>query len=181
MVGIFGITTATGTLVGSRTNETSSSAEVKKFTSRITQFDRRGVVLWGFSIDDPYERERGVGLNEDTLPSVEFEFLGDGAPPPPPELFRIEVTSCWSLISGSKRRAPSWFSQPGRPKAPSHSVLCQVVVLEIPTRRLSESSEYVATLDVGLVEQIDVKLPGSLKVIPTLRPKSAESGKSALN
>ena len=107
MVGIFGITTATGTLVGSQTNETSSSAEVKKFTSRITQFDRRGVVLWGFSIDDPYERERGVGLNEDTLPSVEFEFLGDGAPPPPPELFRVEVTSCWSLISGNKRRAPS--------------------------------------------------------------------------
>jgi hypothetical protein len=186
LLGIFGVPTANVTVTGTRTNETSLSAEVKKFNSRITQFDSRGIVRWGFSIDDPYEKARGIGLTEDTLPSVEFEFLGDGAPPPPPEFLRVEVTSCWSLISGSKRRVPSWLSQPGQStsKVPSYSVLCQVVVLEIPTRHLSEPSKYMATLDMKSIDQIDVKLPGSLKVIPAIRrftdPRPGESGTSVL-
>jgi hypothetical protein len=107
VAGIFGITTAAGKLTATRAKETSWSAEVRKFNSRITQFDSRGVVLWGFSVDDPYERERGIRLDDDSLPSAELEFFGDGDPPPPPEFLHIEVTSCWSLKSGGRHRGPS--------------------------------------------------------------------------
>jgi hypothetical protein len=61
---------------------------------RTIEFSRRGFVSWGFSIDDPHKRERGILLEEGILPSVEFEFLRDGMPPPPPEFLRVEVTSC---------------------------------------------------------------------------------------
>jgi hypothetical protein len=155
-------------LAGTWTKETSWSGEVKKFNSRITEFDSRGFVSWGFSIDDPHQRERGILLEEDILPSVGFEFLGDDVPPPPPESLRVEVKSCWSLVSNAKGWVPNWLG-PSASKAPSYSVLCQVVVLDIPTRELLEPSKYVATLDVKAIDQVDVKLPGSIKVIPTIR------------
>jgi hypothetical protein len=60
-------------------------------------------------------------------------------------------------------------------KTPSHSVLCQVVVLEIPTCELVEPSKYVATLDMKAIDEVDVELPGSIKVIPTMRRCGKES------
>jgi hypothetical protein len=170
-----------GKLTGTWAKETSWSDEVKKFKSRITKFSSRGLVWWGFSIDDPNQRERGILLEEEFLPSVEFEFLGDGDPPPPPEFLRVEVKSCWSLKSNAEGWVPKWLdSRAGQStslKVPSHSVLCQVVVLEIPTYDLSESSKYMATLDVKATDQVDVQLLGSIKVIPSvLRRASLDPG-----
>jgi hypothetical protein len=165
LAGIFG-----GKFTGTWNKETSWTGEVKKFNSRITKFSSRGFVSWGFSIDDPHERERGILLDEEILPSVEFEFLGDDVPSAPPEFLRVEVKSCWSLISNAKGWVPNWLNQLGEPmsNSPSHSVLCQVVVLEIPTCELLEPSKYVATLDMKAIDQVEVKLPGSIKVIPTM-------------
>lgn len=44
LTGIFGIPSATVTLMGTRTSETSSSAEVKKFNSKITLYESRDLV-----------------------------------------------------------------------------------------------------------------------------------------
>jgi hypothetical protein len=57
IAGILGVPTVGGAFTGTQTSEASSSTEVKKFNSRIIQYDSCGVVWWGFLIDNPYERE----------------------------------------------------------------------------------------------------------------------------
>ena len=182
--GILGvIPTAAGRFSVTRTQETASSAEMRKFNSRITQHESRGVAEWGFSIDDENERQGGIVLSEDNLPSVVFEFIAENMPPPP-EFFRVEVRSCWSLGSCHNGQPPRWLRQPTQStstsKVPAHSVLCQVIVLEIPTCQLSAPSKYMATLNMNSIYDIDVQLPGLVKVIPTIHGdsdfKHSESG-----
>ena len=96
--GIFGVTTATLTGTATRTSETSSSSERKRFSSKVAEQGMLGVAWWEFNIDDPYEREGGIEMSTKTLPSVEFEFLGESDTlTPPPEHVNIEVASYWSI------------------------------------------------------------------------------------
>ena len=126
--------------------ESSSYLEMINYGSRITQGDRDGVVWWGFNIDDPYEQEAGKELL-DTLPSAEFEFLGKNASLP--ARLRVEVSSCWSLISSIENRQ-SWLQAIiglAKPKGLSYSNLCQIVHLEMPSTLLGDC-EYKSITDV---------------------------------
>ena len=73
---------ATLALSGSRANEASLSTEVKMLGSRVKQGNDDGVAWWEFWVDDAHEREAGLKFQEEALPEVAFEFIGesDGAP-----------------------------------------------------------------------------------------------------
>lgn len=162
----------------SHSRETSSTSTTKKYSSRITQRDERGRVSWGYSVDDPNEREGGLQLLDSNLPTVEFMFLGnveEAAPPPPPPTHYIEIASCWSLSdSQAESGMPSWFQFQGAHKSTPYYNICQVLALEIPSD-LEKSSSYMADLDIGppcdyVTSRLQlsgqkVKRQGSLKVV----------------
>jgi len=73
----------------------------------------------------------------------------DGAPPPPaPDLFGVEVMSCWSLIPSNRNPLSllaSWLalgSSEVKPPTP-YSNLCQIMLLDLPSQ-LPEESYYQA-------------------------------------
>jgi len=141
----FGSPSINAKFAGQLGAESLSHLETRNYGSRITQGDRDGVVWWGFNIDDPNEREAGKEL--DTLPSVEFEFLGKNASLPP--RLHVEVASCWSSISSSENRQAwlqTWIGL-AKSKGLLYSNLCQIVHLEIPSM-LFEDCEYKSLTDV---------------------------------
>ena len=184
--GIFGaIPTVTGTLTATRAGEVSSSSEQKQFTSRITEDGMRGVAWWGFNIDDPFEREGGIRMRDETLPSAKFEFLGNTKVPAPslPEFVHVEVASYWSILTGDGRDV-SWLNTilKSAPKSGLYSNLCQVVVLKIPSQ-LSERSIYSATLHIDSASmEIDESLPANepVRVNPFVQFGNKPSGKHFL-
>ena len=119
---------------------------IRNHGSRITQGDGDGVIWWGFDIDDPHERGAGKELL-DILPSVEFEFIGENASLP--EWLHVEVASVWSLISSNKLKKQSWqeLINVAKPKGLSHSNLCQIVQLEIPSVLL-KNCKYKSIIEV---------------------------------
>ncbi|KAF8804803.1 hypothetical protein BYT27DRAFT_7051545, partial [Phlegmacium glaucopus] len=136
----------TASFTGSRSKEASSSTECTKYHSRITEEHSRGVVSWGFYVDDRNERQTGIGFGRyRALPSANVRFHGTedvGSPPPPPKHFDVLVKSCWSLISpgGDSHTISGWLSwfkglAPGTPasEVPLYSNLCQLVILELPS------------------------------------------------
>jgi len=156
--GIFGVVPAiSGTHTTTRASETSSSSQRKQFTSRITERGKHGVAWWGFNIDDPLAREGGIKMHDGTLPSVEFEFVGNTkAPPPPfPKFVHVEIASYWSIQSHC--HDVSWLETilKSAPNSGMYSNLCQVVVLKIPLQ-LSKRSIYSTTLHINSAgRQID--------------------------
>jgi hypothetical protein len=168
--GVFGVTTATLTGTTSRAGEASSSSEQKRFTSRITQQGMRGVVRWGFNIDDPYEREGGIDMSDANLPSVKFEFFGtSNDPPSPPNHINVEVASYWSIITSSGHDL-SWLNKllSTASKTGSYSNLCQMVALKVPSN-LSKRCHYMAVLHVNSGYRLEVTLPSSVEVTPAIR------------
>lgn len=163
-----GILRSSLTASGSRTRETSSSSTVKKYSSEITQTDEHGLVWWGFSVDDPNERKRGIEIRDGHLPSVDFEFLGDDdvPPPPPPSTHCVEVASYWSL---SESRNQSWLRFGQVQKEPPYYNVCQIVAMEIPSD-FSKRSEYIAMQNVGSnlpgADHQQVLRRGNVKVTP---------------
>ena len=149
----------TMSLSGTSAREVSSSTEFTKYHSRITDRSSKGVVSWGFFVNDPNERKDGIrfGSPHRALPSVNFKFRSNtGPPPPPPEHFDVLITSCWSLISS---RGFSWLLNQGMPasEGPPCSNLCQIVKLKVPSR-LSQSSYHISVLKVdqsGGTEVVD--------------------------
>lgn len=164
----------------SGTTETSSTSTVKKYSSRITRSVGRGRVSWGFSVDDPYEREAGLELEQSSLPRVDFLFLGGdkSTPPPLPPTHYIEIASCWSMTETQDESGmPSWLNFWGSRNISPYQNICQVLALEIPAD-LEEWSPYMAAQDIVggppcdevtsrlmLTGEQQVQLQGSLKVI----------------
>jgi len=163
----FGVTTATLTGTAMRTSEAASSSEQKRFNSRITEQSMLGLAWWGFNIDDPHEREEGIEMSNETLPSAEFEFLGNSdAPSSLPEHLNIEVASYWSIITSSGHDL-TWLKTLLASKT-GYSNLCQVVTMAVPSN-LSKRSTYKATLHVNSGYRVRVRHPGSVEVIPLIR------------
>ncbi|KDR66385.1 hypothetical protein GALMADRAFT_259488 [Galerina marginata CBS 339.88] len=134
-----------------RTSEVATSLEKKRYTSRITQQTKYGVVWWGFEIDDPYEQEEGVKLSDPTLPAVEFEYLGDSdIPAPPPKHIHVEVATYWSIIRKSGEDANWMYKILSRStsNAGSYSNLCQIVTMVVPSN-LKDRADYRATMHVN--------------------------------
>ncbi|KIK05379.1 hypothetical protein K443DRAFT_91432 [Laccaria amethystina LaAM-08-1] len=144
--------TALFSISGTKGKESSSTKEFKVFNSRIIQKDYNGAIWWEFIVDDPNQQQQGLDLQElGTLPCVSCTFVGssDNAPPPPaPDLFGVEVMSCWSLISSESNSLSllaSWLalgSSEVKPPTP-YSNLCQIMLLDLPSQ-LPEDSFYQA-------------------------------------
>ena len=171
---------------GTKTKEILSTKECKVFNSRIIQKDHDGAIWWEFIVDDPNQQQQGLDLQQlDTLPCMSCKFVGssDGVPPPPaPDLFGVEVMSCWSLIP-SKSNPLSWLASwlaPGssevKPPTP-YSNLCQIVLLDLPSQ-LPEDSYYkaVAKATPSSWRAFDVKRPSPYKFTPYINFSSSERG-----
>ena len=136
---------------GTMAKESSSTKECKVLHERIIQESYDGVISWEYTVDDSHQQEKGLDLKElGTLPCVSCEFEGssDDAPPPPaPDLFGVQVMSCWSLIS-MKRKPHTFFGSlfsfgSSQMKPPTFSNLCQFMLLDLPSQ-LSKDSYYKA-------------------------------------
>lgn len=168
--------TGSVSISGTITKESSSTKELKVFNSRIIQTDCNGAIYWEFIVDDPYQQQQGLDLQElGTLPHVSCTFMGssDYEPPPPaPDLFCVEVMSCWSWIplkSNSSPLLPSWLalgsSKMNQPTP--YSNLCQVMELDLPSQ-LPEGSYYkaVAKATPSSSTFFDVERPSPYKFSP---------------
>jgi len=154
---------------GTKTKELSSAKELKVFNSRIIQKNHDGAVWWEFIVDDPYQQQQGLDMQElGTLPCVSCTFVesSDDAPPPSaPDLFGVEVMSCWSLIPSKSNPLSvlaSWLalgSSEVKPPTP-YSNLCQIMLLDLPSQ-LSKNSYYkaVAKATPSSWMAFDVKRP----------------------
>ena len=173
----------TMSLSGSSSRGASSSTELKKYHSRITDESSEGVVAWGYFVNDSNERESGIrfGSPHRALPSVDFEFYSNiEPPPPPPEHFDALVTSCWSLISpgGENYTTSGWFSwlkelsqgTVAASEIPLCSNLCQIVTLKVPSR-LSQRSRYRSVLEVNQSggRVVAIPEPGLYNIIPAVK------------
>ena len=178
--------TALFSISGTKGKESSSTKELKVFNSRIIQKDYNGATWWEFIVDDPNQQQQGLDLQElGTLPSVICTFMGssDCAPPPPaPDLFGVEVMSCWSLISlksGPHSFLASWLalgSSEVKPPTP-YSNLCQILLLDLPSQ-LSEDSYYkaVARATPSSSTVFVVEHPSPYKFTPLINFSRLEGG-----
>ena len=113
-----------------------------------------------------------------TLPCVSCIFLGssDNAPPPPaPDLFGVEVTSCWSLIPS---KSTSLTSQLVKPPTP-YSNVCQVMKLDLPSQLLGKSDYHAVgktTFDAKWKKIPEVTRPSPHKFTPSIRFPDLEEG-----
>ena len=182
-----GIPTGLFSISGIIAKESSSTKELKVLNSRITQEDHDGAISWEYTVDDPYQQEKGLDMKElGTLPCVSCTFVAssDDAPPPPaPDLFGVEVMSCWSLIS-SKQKPLTLFASllsfgSSEVKPPAYSNLCQIMLLDLPSQ-LSKDSYYKAiakaTPSSGM--PFEVKCLSSHKFDPYINFSSPEGGAS---
>jgi tetratricopeptide (TPR) repeat protein len=171
---------------GTKTKESSSTKELKVFNSRIIQKNHDGAVWWEFIVDDPYQQQQGLNMQGlGTLPCVSCTFVesSDDAPPPPaPDLFGVEVMSCWSLIpskSNPLSLLASWLalgSSEVKPPTP-YSNLCQIMLLDLPSQ-LSTNSYYkaVAKATPSSWMAFDVKRPSPHKFTSYINFSSSEGG-----
>ena len=147
--------TATITAAVTKIKEKTMGYEKTRNASRITEQHRRGVVEWGFEVDDPHHQEGGINISSDDLPMACFEFLGDPKEPPTPsERMDIGIISYWSMVLPSGPKINWWrrllnFSRPsGGAVAVSYSNLCQITALNICPSALPPRSDYMATMHV---------------------------------
>ncbi|KIK05389.1 hypothetical protein K443DRAFT_91353 [Laccaria amethystina LaAM-08-1] len=178
--------TGSFSISGTIAKESLSTKAIKVFNSRIIQRDYNGAICWEFSVDDPYQQQQGLDLQElSILPCVSCTFMGssDYMPPPPaPELFDVEVMSCWSLISLKSNPCSllsSWLalgSSEVKPPTP-YSNLCQIMKLELPSQ-LAEGSYYkaVAKATPSSSTVFDVERPSPHKFTPLINFSRPEGG-----
>ena len=163
------LATITGTAI--KTKEETAGSEKKRYNSAITEHHIDGNVRWGFNIDDVNLRRRGIEIQEDVLPTVHFEFLGDSnVPAPPPKYMDIAITSYWSMAVPSKPKS-SWVhnlscffrrsTQTGKANTQtiSYSNLFQIVAVKANLSNMPEPSHYRAKVKVrsGVSGPPDVK------------------------
>ena len=178
--------TASGSISGTIAKESSLTKELKVFNSRIIQEHHDGAISWEFIVDDPYQQQRGLDMQElGTLPYVSCTFMGssDDAPPPPaPELFGVEVMSCWSWIPLKRKPLSlfsSWLALGGSEMKPPilFSNFCQIMLLDLPSQ-LPEESYYkaVAKATPSSWMAFDVKRPSPYKFTPLIKLSNSEGG-----
>ena len=107
-----GITAETSSLMPTASDSISRTiAKESSSTSRTTQEHHDGAISWEFIVDD-HQQQWGLDMQElGTLPYVPCTFMGssdDSPPPPAPDLFGVEVMSCWLWIP-LKRKPLSLF------------------------------------------------------------------------
>ncbi|KAJ2932718.1 hypothetical protein H1R20_g4372, partial [Candolleomyces eurysporus] len=144
----------------SRTSERLTSNEAVRFGSRIIQRHNLGVFWWSFHVDDEYERDCGIELGEDTLPSAEMSVLPSAnSPNEPLDKLTVEITSFWSLL---RKESGGWLSYtPGDSLPPGFSNLCQVICIDLPP----SDGNYVSEMHVGA--------PGKPSQVSTVHSQSA--------
>ena len=164
------------------TNEKTTGSEKKRYTSRITQQEKHGVIWWGFNVDDLNEQEDGIDMPDDILPAVSFEFFGNSnIPASPPKHMDIVIASYWSIIPQSEPKS-TWIRKllhltksSSNTQAISYSNLFQIVALETTPSSLPERSHYSADVQVwpGATDPqhtyyVDINLPtvSSINVKP---------------
>ena len=174
--------TISGSISGTGAKESSSTMEFKVYNPKITHSNCNGVIWWSFIVDDPNHQQSGLDLKElGKLPSVSCLFMGssDDAPlPPAPDLFCVEVMSCWSLIPSKSNLLSSYTPLLVKPPA-SFSNLCQIMKLHLPSK-LSKPSFYKAiakaTPDAMLKKAFEEKRPSSHRFIPSIKFSNSEEG-----
>jgi hypothetical protein len=158
------LTGPTGTVAFAQASEASDAEEVIHIRSRIRQYHRDGLVWWYYDVDDANDKNGGLRLNENTLPSTSFHLLGN-SPDPMPSVMQISVGSFWSLQSSTKSNSfLSLFHPQSPPCFPRHMNLYERILLEIPSD-LAADSAYMET--VKLYPNIAVpavELPGDVHV-----------------
>jgi hypothetical protein len=182
--GILGLPTLEATAATARTTKTTSCSQVTRYSSRITQHDCLGVAWWGFSVEDAYDKENGIEMVKDHLPTVDFEFLAEDGLAPAPQYIDVEVASYWTLGRGLTSIIPG-----KRPNLPPYSNLCQVAVVKLPSN-LQESHRHISVLNVCSGSRPEARvqpiLQGSLQVSSVVclagdpKGKSLETGKRLL-
>jgi len=150
--GTLGITAETSSLMPTASGSISRTmAKESSSTSRITQ-EHHGAISWEFIVDNPYQKWWGLDMQElGTLPYVSCTFMGssdDTPPPPTPDLFGVEVVSCWSWIPLKRKPLSlfaSWLALGGSELKPPilFSNFCQIMLLDLPSQ-LPEESYYNA-------------------------------------
>jgi hypothetical protein len=131
----------------SHTSERLTSDEAICFSSRILQQEDEGVFWWRFYVDDEHEKDCGIELAEDSLPSAEMYVLpSSSAPNQPLDELTVEVTSFWSLLG---KGGGGWFPYtPGDNLPSGFSNLCQVISIDLASSDGSDGN-YVAEVQVG--------------------------------
>ena len=160
------------TISGTRTKtkEETVGSEKKRYKNAITEHHIDGNIRWGFEIDDVNLRRRGMDMQEDDLPTVRFEFLGDSnVPAPPPKCMDIVITSHWSMAVPSEPKSNGvhkllrFFrsTQTGKANTQtiSYSNLFQIVAVKADLSNMPELSHYRAKVKVrsGVSDTPDVK------------------------
>ena len=143
--GISGIKPSLFSIFGTKTKE------CKILNSRVihVQKDYNGAIWWDFRVDEPYERQQGLDMQElGLLPSCTFEGTLAAPPPLAPDLFGVELMSCWSLIPPESNPLlwPAFGSSEVKPPTP-YSNLCQIMLLDLPSQ-LSKDFYYKAVTEV---------------------------------
>ncbi|KIK05360.1 hypothetical protein K443DRAFT_641099 [Laccaria amethystina LaAM-08-1] len=142
--------TVIASISGTKGKESSSTKEVKVYDSGIIRKTYKGTISWNFTVDDSNQQQHGLDLHDlGSLPCASCIFVGssDDAPPPPaPDLYGVEVMSCWSLIPSKSTSVKFQLVKPPTP----YSNVCQIMKLDLPSQ-LSKPSHYIA---VGKAEYI---------------------------
>ena len=139
--------TYTGT-VGTGAAHEAANGEVTYIISQIKQHHRDGSVWWHYCYDDENDKNGGLRLDENTLPSAEFRLLPKSPDPIPPAM-NISVGSFWSLESLNKANSilPKLFHRQNSSGLPRHMNLYGRILLEIPSC-LAADSDYMDTTRV---------------------------------
>ena len=168
---------ATITGIAMKKSEETTDSEKKRNHSAIAVHRSDGNVWWGFNIDDINIQKQGIDMQEDVLPTVRFEFVGDSdVPAPPPKYMDIVITSYWSIILPSKpkstwlRKLLDFFGSTGNTQTTSYSNLFQIVALKADPSNLPKPSHYRAKVKIrsGACGPPDVKRRAADSVNVTL-------------
>jgi hypothetical protein len=153
----FGGLKAEGSL--GHTGEHSTSNETIRFNSRIIQQEDEGVFWWRFYVDDEHEKDIGIELGEDSLPSADMYVLPSASPPTQPlDKLTVEIISFWSLLG---KESGGWLSYTrGKTLPPGFSNICQVISIDLPPG----DGNYVSSISVGD--------PGNPQQVPTVYSES---------
>ena len=164
------------------TKESSSAQESKVLSLKIMQKNHDGAFWWEFNVNDHYQRQQGVDMQESNLPCVSctFEARSDALSSLAPDLFSVEVMSCWSLIPLEGNHIPLLWPALGssevKPPTP-YSNLCQIMLLDLPSQ-LSKNSHGRAVAEAKPFSWMafDVKCPSPCKFTSDINFSSSKGG-----
>ena len=173
------------TFTSIKTKENTAGFETNLYKSAISENHVFGKVRWGFNIDDVNFQEGGFELQEEHLPTVNFEFTGDSdepepPPTPPPDYMDIVITSHWKMILPGEpkhtwiRKLLHFFKSTSNAQTASYSNLFQIVALKANLSKLQNICRYNAQVEVnpGVSNPHEVKVTRraleSVNVIPAI-------------